>query len=152
MSYCEYYCDCHHLSPVQFFVLHCFSSSVFLFFLWCGRWWGMFLFYCCCLFSCIVYSLNLNVSDQVRADTAPAWGGGLPAIDIDWVLPSDCKVFIFFALYLVWIPLLFCLLFFIFLFWEIAVLYYIAMLFPLQAFLCCVWYVKKKKAINKNFK
>ena len=33
---------------------------------------------CCCLFSAIVYSLSLNISDQVRADTAPVRGGALP--------------------------------------------------------------------------
>ena len=58
--------------------------------LWHGQWWGIIRLYCCCLFSTIVYSLSLNISDQVRAGTAPARGrgtaqytlpegGGLPA-------------------------------------------------------------------------
>ena len=40
---------------------------------WHGPWWGIFRL-CCCLFCTIIYSLGLNVSDQVRAGTASAWG------------------------------------------------------------------------------
>ena len=36
----------------------------------------MFLLSCCCLFSAIVYSLGLKVSDQVTAGTASAQGRG----------------------------------------------------------------------------
>ena len=58
------------LFPLLFFVSLIISS------LWRGQWWGIFRLCCCCLFSTIVYSLGLNVSDQVRAGTVPARGRG----------------------------------------------------------------------------
>ena len=83
---------CFHSGLVQFlvftllfFISHLISS------LWWGQWWDILRLCCCCLFSTIVYRLGTNVSDQVRADTAPVWGrgtaqyalrerGGLPAV------------------------------------------------------------------------
>ena len=59
------------------FFLHCFSSSVFLILLFdMGSGRAFFRLCCCCLFSAIVNSLSLNVSDQVRAGTAPVLGRG----------------------------------------------------------------------------
>ena len=61
---------------VQFFVLTLlFFVSLLISSLWHGIWLGIFRF---CCFSAIVYSLDLslNISDQVRAGTAPAWGRG----------------------------------------------------------------------------
>ena len=51
-----------------------FLVSHFICSLWRGQWWGIFLLCCCCLFSTIVYSLSLNVSDQVGAGTVRGRG------------------------------------------------------------------------------
>ena len=70
--------------------LYCLFSSVFIFLLFDvgsdGAFFGCCC--CCCLFSAIVHSGH-EISDQVRAGTAPVWGrgtaeyaheeGGLPA-------------------------------------------------------------------------
>ena len=53
------------------------ARSVFLFLLFEEGNGGAFLLSC---LPAIVYSLGLNTSDQVRSGTAPAWGGGLPAV------------------------------------------------------------------------
>ena len=50
--------------------LICFSSSVFLFLLFDGQWWGLFLLCCYCLFSTTVSSVSLNIPDQVTAVAA----------------------------------------------------------------------------------
>ena len=69
---------CFSLAQSSSFFLSCCSSSVCLFFLFdVGD--GGTCFCCCCLFSSIAYSLSLNVSDQVRADTAPEQGRGAAA-------------------------------------------------------------------------
>ena len=80
-------------------VLHCFSLSVFLFLLFDvdnGGGGSFFQLCCCCLSSAMIYSLGLSleVSDQVRAGTAPSWErGGCPVcrstimIDTSQILP-----------------------------------------------------------------
>ena len=85
---------------VQFFLFTLlFLISVLICSLWGGQWWGIIGF-CCCLLSAIVYSLRLNVSDQVRADTVPARGrgtaqytlceeGGLPAVLCTWMIDTS---------------------------------------------------------------
>ena len=70
---------CFLSGSVQFFVFTLpFFVSLLISSLWCGQWWGIF-WLCCCLFSTIVYSSDssLNISVQVTAGTAPAWGGAL---------------------------------------------------------------------------
>ena len=59
---------------VQFFIftLHLFTSLLSCS-LWCGQWWDILLL--CCL-SNIVYSLSLNLSDQVIAGMAHVQGRG----------------------------------------------------------------------------
>ena len=61
----------------SFFLTLLFFVSRLISSLWHGQWWGIFQPCCCCLFSAIVYSLD--VSDQVGADTATAQGGPLPS-------------------------------------------------------------------------
>ena len=66
LKWCSDIYPCFFLwhGPILLFTLLFFvgvlSSS-----LWCGQWWGI-LWLCCCLFSAIVYSWGMNVSDQVR--------------------------------------------------------------------------------------
>ena len=69
---------CFLSGSVQFFMFALlFLVSLIISSLWRGQWWGIFQLCCCCLFSTIAYSLCLNVSDQVRAGTAPARGRGI---------------------------------------------------------------------------
>ena len=71
---------------VQFFLFTLlFLISVFL---WCGYWWGIYQLCCCCLFSASVYRLALNVSDQLRADTASVWGRGTYTLREGGELPA----------------------------------------------------------------
>ena len=82
---------CFLSGSVQFFIFTLlFKVTLLVSSLWSGQWWGIFQLCCCCLFCAIVYTLGLNVSDQVRAGTAPVWergnaeyalheGRGLPA-------------------------------------------------------------------------
>ena len=83
---------CFLSGTVQFFVFTLlFFISPLISSHWHGHWWGFFQLCCCCLFSTIVYSLSLNVSDQGRAGTVPVRtrgtaqyvlheGGGLTAV------------------------------------------------------------------------
>ena len=91
-----WYLSCFLSGSVQFFLFTLlFFVSVLISSLWRGPWRGIFQL-CCCRFSAIVYSLSLNVSDQVRVGTVPARGrgtaqytlgegGGLPASAREWL-------------------------------------------------------------------
>ena len=71
---------------VQFFVFTLlFFVGRLISSLWRGQWWGMFQH----PFSATVYSLGLNLTltDQVRADTAPAWGGLTAGHAWEWLTP-----------------------------------------------------------------
>ena len=57
-----------------------FFISLLISSLWRGQWWSILQLCCCCLFSAIVYSLSLDMSDQVRAGTAPVRRRGLPPL------------------------------------------------------------------------
>ena len=66
--------------PLQFFLF----TRLLISSLWRGQWWGIFLLCCCCLFSAIVYSLSLSISDQVGAGTAPVRGEGHCSVHAVW--------------------------------------------------------------------
>ena len=66
------YYPCFLSGSVQFFLLTLlFFVNPLISSLWREQWWAILRFCCCCLFSAVLYSLGLKVSDQVRADTAP---------------------------------------------------------------------------------
>ena len=69
------HCTAFWLGPVLcFYTAFLCQSSYFFSLMWAMV--GNFRLCCCCLFSAIVYSLGSNLSSQVSAGTAPAWGRG----------------------------------------------------------------------------
>ena len=95
LKWCSNIYPCFLSGSVQFLVFTLLLFvSLLISSLWHGQWWGIFFCLCCCLFSTIIYSLGLNISDQVWEGTCAVeghcplhavWGRGLPAA-YGWVL------------------------------------------------------------------